>query len=357
MSVSLRGGHSTDGPRHGAMHYFIDESGIFANPGGKEHAISSIVALAIPSAGYRRVARQYRELRRDWPPAAEHKGRALNEPQVAAALRLLASAGCIVWARLIDMGVCSEEQARRAKRLQAAGVLCDFHRLQHHTLQAHVMGDAKTILRMSTQQFIQHLATLNLVDQAFRESLIHLGMYQPTELGRLRWTFDERRMSALENRPFIEHMVCGHMQSSAAREPLAFVRQGDYSAFQRFQKSEPVPPEYLREHVRHLGGRFYYTDLGDVFRNNLRFADSATCTGLQLADICASAVARAARGTLQQDGWEPLGPLLLRYRPDTVRVVEIAPADRSRSVPVIHTAPYADVLTRLHKMARPILKR
>ena len=297
------------------MRYFVDESGVFANPLRRRTAVSSVSILGIPSDSASELFTRFRQLSQHWPQAeetSEIKGRMLGEEEIAATLALLREFGCRMWPALVDAGLFTDEYATRARRLQAKGVYGNFDELVHSTMRSEVIKMVKDFLRMSNPMFVQLMATIRLVEICFRESLIHYALYAPRELGDLHWVFDAKRHNTVEDRVFFETAVCASLQSRSCREPIVHVRQGDYSAFDKCFRTAQQPPPHLASRVATGGIPWQSVDLGDVFRRHLEFADSTESLGLQLADICANAIARAARGNLRREAWIHIGPLLFR---------------------------------------------
>ena len=104
------------------MQYFIDESGVFANPTAQSIAVSAVAVLGVPSSKMERLFQSYVDLRSSWfddSASTEVKGSKLSEPQVVQVLDLLADGQCRLWPGIIDLGSCSKADIRHARRAQA----------------------------------------------------------------------------------------------------------------------------------------------------------------------------------------------------------------------------------------------
>jgi hypothetical protein len=341
------------------MMFYVDESGVFANPRSQPNAISTVAVLGVPTSSGQHLEQTFLALKSSWktsPGSSEVKGSSLREDQVIATLNLLNAAGCHLWVGLIDTGLFPAEETYRAKRIQARMLKGDIEAFVHLSMRAEVIRMAKLVLRMSTPMFAQTMCSLRLLDISFRESLIHLGLYDPQELGHLEWVFDAKGSQLFEDPSFVEVLVCGYLQSTSLEDRVTLVRQGDYSAFAHHFQEEPSPPTYLAPHVRSGASPFQSIDLGAVVRKHIQFSNSNATIGLQLADICANAVARAVKGNLRRDAWERLGPLLFRRPEGAVLVLEVSPTESSRRPATANMMPYAGVLTRLDQLASAVIR-
>ena len=95
-------------------------------------------------------------------------------------------------------------------------------------------------------------------------------------------------------------------------------------------------------------------DMKALFKD-LRFADSKDSIGLQLADIVASTFHRACKGTLQKDGWKPLGALLVSRKKSVVNLIAISADPNVLEKQISSNAHLTDVLFSLKKEARPMI--
>jgi len=69
------------------MLFYVDESGIFANPANKPHAISALAVLGIPDSAYVGLVHALRDLTMSWGSfGRELKGSQLAEEQVGQVL-------------------------------------------------------------------------------------------------------------------------------------------------------------------------------------------------------------------------------------------------------------------------------
>src|SRR5262245_22098303 len=202
------------------MIFFVDESGIFSNPEGKTHSISTVAVLGVPNSAYIALVHDIHALTASWGIyGKEVKGSLLAEEQVSQVLGLLESARCRLWASIIDTGLWPHEDTLRSRRIQARRILADLEQLEHHSMRAFVMQFAKTVLHMPPQLFVQLVATCRLIDISLRECLIHYALYAPQELGNMAWTIDAKNDAVTEAREFVEPFLCGGLQASAARDP------------------------------------------------------------------------------------------------------------------------------------------
>jgi len=95
------------------------------------------------------------------------------------------------------------------------------------------------------------------------------------------------------------------LQSHSLRNPMAFLKGGDYRAFfRKFPRQDA--PDYLKHLVK---GAEPMCDLKGVFDREMEFGSSRDHVGLQIADVLANGIRRALGGRLQRAGWEPIRKL------------------------------------------------
>jgi hypothetical protein len=105
------------------MYIYIDESGIFANPSGKDKAVSCVAALIIPEQYQKYIFKRFRHLKDSWGVGSdEPKGSKLNEEQIAYVISVLNDYDVIVIARGVDLGVHTDAQITQHKEEQAKRV-------------------------------------------------------------------------------------------------------------------------------------------------------------------------------------------------------------------------------------------
>ena len=204
-----------------------------------------------------------------------------------------------------------------------------------------------TVSDMPNQLFVQAWLTMRLVERVLQTCVLYYATRAPRELGAFQWASDAKAaMHVTPAEIFWSTFVLPAAQERFRSRPLLLVEHGDYRYFRQYMSTRPDGTP----------GRI---ELEKILSDNLSFRDSATEPGLQLADVVASAVARAFNGRLAESGWAGLRRILVGLEP---QVVELAAMRPHRNHPpsggrtYLPDGRYEQVMRKLYSM-RPLLTR
>jgi hypothetical protein len=108
---------------------------------------------------------------------------------------------------------------------------------------------------------------------------LYYAQRRPAELGHFHWFVDAKDKQQISTYDDIwSTMVMLAIQSRSFREPLIQLQGADYSAFERFCRVSPAPPDYLRG-VGSDTSPFEYIDLNAVMREHFSIATPADVPG------------------------------------------------------------------------------
>jgi hypothetical protein len=309
------------------MDIYIDESGPFLTSPNRPHRVSAVVALVIPSARSDELFVQFARCVSRWGLTTEVKGSRLSEPQIAEVIALLSSFDTVVEIQPIDMSMHDPGHIADYRRAQAQGIvehLTSEHR-PNLVRQVHSLKDA--CMSVPDQLFVQLALTIALISEVYQTATMYYAQRLPEELGAFHWVVDAKDSVPTTVEELWSTLLLPMMQSRSFSRPFVLLKGADYSHFRRFEIREMgATGELLADigwHKQHMAAPWRdveYTgrDLREVMRD-LRFCDSRSEPGLQLADIVASAFCRGCNGTLKRTGWENIGSLVVRRTGGSVR--------------------------------------
>jgi uncharacterized protein DUF3800 len=327
-------------------HTFIDESGAFLPRTPARPKVSCVGAVIVASRLVPQLLAEFTKVSASLPLVdGEVKGSRLNEAQVASVIAILERFDALAEVIAIDAGAHSDRDVTAFKIRQAD--LIGRHaltnpdpRVQH---QAAELRDV--IAAMPSQLFIQSFLTMQLVERVLQTCVLYFATRAPRELGTFTWVSDAKAATNVTPaEAFWSTFVLPAAEERFRSSPLRLDERGDYSHFRKYMQTQP-------------GGQPGKIELPRIFSDNLSFRDSASEPGLQLADVVASAAARAFNGHLGEPGWEGLSRLLVGVEPQVVRMTHMRPwaniaaGGRRRYVP---EGRYARVMRRLYS-TRPLL--
>lgn len=189
-------------------------------------------------------------------------------------------------------------------------------------------------------------------------------MYSQEVLGwTFRWVIDAKDKRLTEMERIWTSVVLPILETHALAKPLLLLKDADYSHFQRFliddvTASADVKPhiDWLKQHTRQ-DDAFSGVDARPLMEEHRRFADSRHELGLQLADVIANAFYRTLNGTLQVEGWNDLGALLIAWRSSAIHFVELTLEAGERSGVRLIDHPMADTVRHIEQKARSLWSR
>ena len=338
------------------MHIYIDESGTFTAPPGGQHTISCVAALVLPASKKDRVLGEFQRLRHSWGQGSkEIKGSTLNESQIRDVVLLLNRFDVLVEVCATDMGLYAADHITEHKKKQADN-LTRHLAPSHHPRLIKQINDYKTaLLRTSDQSYVQSTLTIELIDRLVRVATLYYCQRLPKELGAFHWSIDAKDKRIIPTEEYWSTFMLPYLERRSIRRPFAQLVGGDYSYFERFLLTFDTAPAHIRNDLADPNSRFEAMDIKTIMTESFKFADSKQDLGLQLVDIIANATRRAFNGKLRKEGWENLGSLFVKTKPQTLRLVYLADPRMPRNQPMTISSPFATVVEELERKAKPML--
>ena len=337
------------------MYIYVDESGIFANPGKKDMAVSCMAALVIPETFQKYIFKRFKYLKSNWGMGSiEPKGSQLDEKQVFQVVSVLNRYNVIVKACVIDMGLHSDAHILEHKQGQADAITTNLTPKHHPNLVRQLEEIRVRLKQLPNQLYVQSCVLTELVDSVIRVSTLYYCQRVPSTLSSFRWVIDAKGENISEYEDLWSTIVMPMIQSISLSNPMIFLEGGDYSSFDRkFDMTMHAPPEYLIPHIGHDKAvePFYCCNAKKIMTEYLAFESSEKNMGLQLADIVTNAIRRALHGNLQMDGWGDLGKLM----------VETEKGKNTLTMLLLHNdavpkgRPYGAIFQHFDKQSKPML--
>jgi hypothetical protein len=298
--------------RRTLVYIFVDESGLF-RVSTKPHAVSCVAALIVPESLAPTLFRRFRKLIRPWRDGgSEVKGSSLDESQMAQVLKLLRRFDILVVASCMDLGSHTDAAIETHKHQQASVFLSKIPKAQNPEMARWLKDLGDQINALPNQLYAQAFALTDLVYRTLQQGTLYYAQRIPRCLGKFAWRIDAKGISITKYEKLWLEFVLPIVQTMSLTDPLVQMREADYSAFERFHKSDADPPDYLRPYLPAGSKPFESLDVREVVTEDLGFPQSHRYTGLQIVDIVASSITRACNGALQRDGWAGLGRLMVK---------------------------------------------
>ena len=327
------------------MKIFIDESGVFANPNGKENCVSSVGALVIPECDYENTINQFECLKNRWSSKEkEIKGSKLNEDQISSLINKISNTNCLFYAVCVDLGLEVIERVDDHKKEQADKILKPIDKMNHESMRESLRELNHRINNLSVPQYVQFVALNSLISRVFRSSTCYYSQRIPDTLATFQWYIDEKNSVSPKFEEFWLTVLHPFLQSKSLKRPLLTLESGDYSYMKKFECNSP---KYLKDTYGIDSNDGY--DPSKIWGDNVKFLDSKKSLGIQLVDILTTSLRRAFSGTLQQCGWSNIGKLMVQAENGEKEIHMINISGINKKVP------YAGIVQQAHKLCKPML--
>lgn len=334
----------------------IDESGTFVYTDA-DNSWNCVVAYVYPEVHSFRIREEVRQLvqRHAKLGQVEVKLRDLSETAYVNFLRRLHSFDGVLYSVATNAVANTPEVLERHQEEQTRKILEHVDKMIYESGREGVRTLARRVKSLSHQLYVQMICQVHLVVQILHSAILFFVQRYPPTLGRFRWRIDQKNSSRTSYEEAYAQVLAPFLQSESLREPMPILKGADYRWFDRFHFPRGEEPTYLRDtygidiedaEVRKL-------NVGQLVREDVRFVDSQSDAGVQIADLLASGLRRCLRGQFTDNVRiaSLLGSLMVQREHNKVPVRLITLGTEERQVhdhllPVLHAM-------RVH--ARPML--
>jgi hypothetical protein len=295
------------------VNIYIDESGSFVSAPTKG-SWNVVVAVAAPEAARRAIDRavQTLKLSSSTSLSAEVKLNALSERQYLRFLGDLSKAHLILFATATDAGVNVPDRLARHQQVQVAKVRENIPRMRYEGGRQGVQLLANQLEAISPQLYAQLVCQVDLLHDVMSRSINYFAQRIPGTLAQFRWRIDQKNTSKTTYEDAFEKIAPSMLQTRSFREPGARMHGFDYRHLKDYEYAEGETPDYLEVEY---GIRVQKAlNIQKLIRGNLKFEDSRSSVGIQVADLLASGLRRCLRGGFSANDAvaEALGRLTLQ---------------------------------------------
>lgn len=277
------------------MFIYIDESGSFV-PALAANSWNVVAAFVAPEAVRKKAELALRQVKLAAGKAHddEIKLRDISEEQLSLFLDLLAELDSLAFVSCIDLGSQDPDVIDAHRTTQVEKIRANIPRMIYPEGRAMVEDLANRVSGLSAQLYVQMVTQIDLLDQVYRHTTLYYSQRIPATLGSFRWRIDEKNSSRPVFEETLRHLAPPLLQSKSLLEPSVFVREFDYSHYEKaFRFAPGEMPTYLQEETGiEIGSG---SNLGKVLKD-FAFVRSHEVLGVQIADLLASTFRRVLRG-------------------------------------------------------------
>ncbi len=320
------------------MHIYIDESGVF-NPAPDPKA-SCLAALLVPSGNKAKVFRDFGRLSERWPHEdGELKGKLLEATHIVQLAELLYCNDALVEISAFDSALQTRDELEAIQKSVSSRIASAPRWAVTQLKPPRRIGAAYG--NTSLQLFIQAFLMQSLVYEVIQSSLTYYARRTPKELKHFNWLVDQKDSKLHKFEKAWSEITFPSIASITRQRPFKLLSGGDYS-YLNYETSDQ--PDLIA------------TTLGITtsLETGLKFADSKSSLGLQMADVIANAVATAFNEPNGRGGWQSISKLILE-RPLQAFPFVLLTDDKKRSKePEEIRHPFSPVVKELSQNNRQI---
>lgn len=154
---------------------------------------------------------------------------------------------------------------------------------------------ADQVEALSPQLYVQLVCQVDLLHDITTRAITYFAQRFPATLREFRWRIDQKNVSKTAYEEAFEKIAPALLQTRSFREPMLMVKGFDYRHFHEYEFEDGQMPDYLQTEygLPAVDG----INVQKLIRGNLKFEDSNSSDGIQVADLLASGIRRALRGS------------------------------------------------------------
>ena len=281
------------------MKIAIDESGTFVYS-NVENSWNCVAAYVYPEIHNRRIKEEVSQLlqRHAKDGQKEVKLRDLSESEYMDFLVRLSKWDGVLYAISTNSAVNTPETVNQHQQEQTRKMLQHVDKMLYESGRESVRALARRVSELPHQLYVQMICQVQLVIQILHSAVIYFVQRYPPTLSRFRWRIDQKNSTPTSYEEAYSQVLPAFLQSASLREPMPMLEGADYRWFDRFYFPKGDEPTYLRDTygIDIEDGDDRKLNVGQLVREDVRFVDSKSDAGVQVADLLASGLRRCLRG-------------------------------------------------------------
>ncbi|HBP88308.1 MAG TPA: hypothetical protein DD706_11495 [Nitrospiraceae bacterium] len=336
-------------PRIGTMNIAIDESGTFVYT-DTDNSWNCVVSYVYPEVHNPHIQEEVRKLvqRHAKGGQKEVKLRNLSESAYANFLRCLQKWDGVLYAVATNAAANTPQVLECHQEEQTQKILEHLDKMIYETGREGVRRLAKRVKALPHQLYVQMICQVQLVIQILHSALLFYVQRHPPTLNRFRWRIDQKNSSQTSYEDAYSQVLPAILQSASICKPIPMLKGEDYHWFDRFYFPKGEVPTYLRDvyGVEIVDDNERKINIGQVVHEDVRFVDSKSDSGVQIADLLASGLRRCLRGQFTDNNIiaSLIGGLMVQREHNQIPIQLISLGKEEKKVE-------GQVLSALHAMA------
>jgi hypothetical protein len=279
------------------MEILIDEAGSFAIENAAEYSWCVVAAYACPETEKRKYKKALRnlKLREEKNQANEIKLYQVSETNYLKFLDELRELDGVLLGVATDSHFNTDGLVRAHQKTQAWEMLRNIDEMKYESGKESVRYLTRQLEELPAQLYVQLACQIQLIHSFVNRGISYFVQRKPNTLRCFRWRIDQKEpQKKIDFEDAFEKFCPILLQTFSLEDPGPALSWCDYRPMSEFMLRKGEIPDYLVEKFPHLKDKEGF-DIQKILRKDMKFIDSESHDGIQIADLLASGIRKLLR--------------------------------------------------------------
>ncbi|WP_373019279.1 DUF3800 domain-containing protein [Thiomicrorhabdus sp.] len=279
------------------MEILIDEAGSFAVKNAPQNSWCVVAAYACPETEKRKYRETLRNLkiREGVLVAEELKLHQISELNYIKFLRELGALEGVLFCIATDSHLNKLELVMNHQKTRATSMLENVDEMKYESGRNAVRYMTSQLEELPAQLYVQLSCQIQLMHTFVNRGISYFVQRKPNSLKSFKWKIDQKEpQKKTDFEDVFEKFSPTLLQTLSLQNPGHALNWCDYRPMSEFMYKKGEIPEYLIDKFPHLKEKEGF-DIQKIIRKNIKFIDSKSYEGIQVADLLASGMRRLLR--------------------------------------------------------------
>lgn len=276
------------------MEILIDEAGTFAVKGAPKNSWCVVAAYACPETEKRKYKSILGKLKRSVNAkySDEIKLNQVTEKNYITFLKDLNEVNGALLCTATDSGLNLESLVKKHQKAQASLMVKDIDEMKYESGRNAISYLTSQLSSLPVQLYIQLCCQIQLIYSFVNRGISYFVQKNPHSLKHFCWKIDQKeKLKKIDFEDAFEKFCPVLLQSFSIQEPMPILDWCDYRPMAKYRYKKGKIPEYLVDKFPHLKDEEGF-NIQKIVRKDMKFLDSKSYHGIQIADLLASGLRR-----------------------------------------------------------------
>lgn len=304
---------------------YIDEAGTFVSKGASKNSWCTVACYSHPEFEKRKLAEALRQLKlkEGFTESSEIKLKHVSEHGYLNFLKELIKLNGSLFCVATDSCCNSIDKINLHKDAHIESILLGQSEMKYDGGIQAMKILHKQLSSLPEQLYVQFHCQAVLLNSFIQRGIAFYVQRYPNSLKTFRWQYDAKELLKITDfEDSFQKFVPALLQAYSIESPTPTLNWCDYSPMKQYITTIP---DYLAEKAPELEGEEAF-DIQKIIRGNIKFVDSKSSPGVQVADLLASGLRRLLRLEFADNKLiaENIGKLLLQEKDNKPPIALVA---------------------------------